>query len=472
MKRTILKTIAIALAMTLIMSTVAFAAETPATVVPEDVKGKPYEPAVLALMEKSIITGDQDGLFHPEDSLTRAQACIIVVKSMNPPSVDVVGTPTQPVTKSGFTDMKGYGWAEGYVNYAVKTGVTKGYGNGKFGPSDKVSADELATMILRATGYTDKSLTGTWPTNYVEKGKEVGLYEDIEEKLIRTKQAPKWMAAQMDYNMLDEIVAANLKPETGTTPGEEDKFVPGVTKMSYGVGTFNADMTTYAGKPISNDVVVYTYGVQKDYKADMTFSKKTEEYMVGTIYKYKNAKTPCFYNMVGGKIANMVIPMDAGFSGRIYGVINGNSTTINGDNESVVGLQTLTAMKEITWLAKKGLSAPTTTLDGTVFELYASDGEIQSISIDNDSNKEGYFEEISGANAWVDVEKYGDTVVTTSGGSLLFAVKQNAAIYVLSDDGKEYKTGSASSIKAGKQIRAYDISDDKQLEADIVVVKN
>lgn len=466
MKKNLFKTIAMTVALTLTLSTVVFAAAE----VPTDVKDQPYEKAVSALMEKSIITGDSDGLFHPEDILTRAQACIIVVKSMNPSSVDVVGTPTQPVKKSGFTDMKGYAWAEGYVNYAVETGITKGYGNGKFGPSDKVSADQLATMILRASGYTDKSLGGTWPANYVEKGKEVGLYENVTETLITATEAPKWIAAQMDYNMLDEIVAAGLKPGT-STPDTGDKFVPGVTKMTYGVGSFNADMTTYSGKTISKDAVVYTYGVKKDYKDGMTFSTKIEDYRVDTVYKYKNTNTPCYYNMVGGKIVNIVIPMDVGFSGRIYGVINGTSTMVNGDKESVSAFETLTALRSITWLGVKGLAAPTETFDGTIFELNASDGVVQSIYKTTDKDKAGsVFEEISGSD-WIDVEKYSDAVITTSKGAVLLTVKANSAVYVLSDDGKEYTAGSLSSIKADKQIRAYDISDDKQTSADIVVVK-
>ncbi|MEG2200514.1 MAG: hypothetical protein RRY25_09580, partial [Anaerovorax sp.] len=233
---------------------------------------------------------------------------------------------------------------------------------------------------------------------------------------------------------LDEIKTADLKPEA-PKPTEDDKFVPGMTKMSYGVGSFNADMSTYAGKSISSHVVVYTCGLKKEYKEDMTLSKNVGDYRLDTVYKYKNTKTPCYYTMSGGKITTMVLPTDVGFSGRIYGVINGSITTVNGDKESVVGFETLTALKPITWLGAKKLTPPTNTLDGTIFELNASDGEIQSIYKSTDTQKSGkVFEEISGT-AWVPVEKYTDTVVTTSQGGVLFAVKPNAAVYELSDDG-------------------------------------
>jgi hypothetical protein len=61
MKNKLLKMIAITLIL-LLSTTGAFAA----VEVPQDVKGHMYEEAVLALMEKGIITGDTDGNFYPD----------------------------------------------------------------------------------------------------------------------------------------------------------------------------------------------------------------------------------------------------------------------------------------------------------------------------------------------------------------------------------------------------------------------
>ena len=52
----------------------------------------------------------------------------------------------------------------------------------------------------------------------------------------------------------------------------------------------------------------------------------------------------------------------------------------------------------------------------------------------------------------------------------LIAIKDNAAVYVLSDDEEEYTVGSHSSIRTDKRIRAYDITDDDDSSADIVVI--
>src|SRR5665648_271509 len=115
------KIISMVLVILMLCTGLAFAAT-----VPSDVAGNVYEEAITALSEKGIITGDVDGQFHPDSRLTRAQACIMVVKAMNPPAAEVMGTPTQTI-KSGFPDMAGYGWAEGYIGYAVRKGIVNGY---------------------------------------------------------------------------------------------------------------------------------------------------------------------------------------------------------------------------------------------------------------------------------------------------------------------------------------------------------
>ena len=109
--------------------------------------------------------------------------------------------------------------------------------------------------------------------------------------------------------------------------------------------------------------------------------------------------------------------MDVGFSGRAYSVINDTDTTMNVNGVSVTGLVTLTATREITWLSKKGLaSVPASSqyLQGEVYELNLSGGEIQSIYKSSDAAKKGdVFEEISSTGAiFVMVDSCKDGVVT------------------------------------------------------------
>ena len=472
MKRNKARVLILALVMVLTTAISAYAADAPA-----DVKDQKYETAVRILMEKGIVTGDVDGSFHPDDTLTRAQACIIIVKSMDPPTAEISATATQPAPKSGFRDMSGYSWAEGYISYAVKANITKGYPDGTFKPGNKVTTNELITMVSRAAGWSDETIGGTWPANYITKAQELQLLGNLPSPM--PELATKWMAAQLDYNALDQIVAANHKTETppqGTDKDTPDS-IPDTSTMTYVSAKFNSTMTTFNGKPISKNVKIYTYGLEKDYSAAMTFSSKIADYREETVYKYKSVKTPAYYRVENDKIIEMVLPADVGFTGRAYSVINGTVQTVNGKEEKVNGLETLTAEREITWLAKnnlRGIPSVSEYFDGEVYELVLINGEIQSINKASDTDKaDPAFNEISGNTSdFVTVTSKDGSIVYVTGGEIVL-LKDNASVYML-ENGKnsEYQDGTASSIKSGVQIRAYDMTDDDEQSADVVVVKD
>ena len=459
--------LAFALALTMILSSASLAfAE-----VSQDVKGSSYEEAISELMDRGIVVGETDGLFHPDRPLTRAQACIMVVKAMNAPDAEVLGTPTQPVGKSGFKDMSGYGWAEGYINYAVKKGVVSGYPDGTFKAGNTVTMYELLSMVVRAAGYKAEDLEGSWPANFYSKAIELELLGLVPAPL--PQNANRGMTATVVYSALEHIEKANPEPSKPGQGTDKDRpeGVPDTSAMTFAKASFNDTMTTYNGKDISKDVVVYTYGKSKDYSKTMEFSKKTSDYRLETVYKFKNVETSAFYTLENNKIVAMVVPMDVGFTGVIYGVLNGTVTSLNSDDQSVTGLETLTAGREITWLGTKGLTgipASGAYLNGEVFEMRAKDGVVQSITTSGGVAAGKRFEEIT--SGYEEVDKYENGVVIIGGKA--FEVKSNAAVYVIDKDNpKEYTVGRISNLRKGVEIRAYDISNDKEDSADIIVIK-
>lgn len=464
------------------MSTGVFAA------VPADVAGQTYEAAVTALMEKGVITGDVDGSFHPDEKLNRAQACVIIVKAMNPPSAEVTGTATQRVPASGFQDMDGYGWAEGYVSYAVKTGVAKGYPDGTFRPAGEVTVNELVTMVLRAAGETDVALGGVWPQNYIGKANELGLLSSLPAE--RPQEATKWMAAEVTYGALSKIEAAHAQQEPAaeenqntqdkdkdasdkntTDNKKEEAAVNG--KLTFVNGSFDSPISTYNKMKITAGTKIYAYGVEKDYKDSMKLPKDVSEMKEENIYKYKSVKTPAFYELDGDKIVSMVVPGDVGYSGNAYVVINGTTATLDATGEKSSGLKTLTATKEITWLGKTSLTLPAKSeyLAGELYELNLSKGEIKNIATVKDSYKGKVFDELSGSG-FVKVTSYEKGVLTVEGDKIV-GVKDNASVYIL-EEGKsttEYKAGRLSDLKAGVKVRAYDVLDDKETSANVIIIK-
>lgn len=137
-----------------------------------DIAGTACEDAVNALSDLGVINGYPDGTYKPEGTVTRAEAAKLIVSAL--------GLADQAAgSTASFTDLAGYDWAEGYIGYAEALGVLKGDGNGKYRPGDTVSYNEFATIVVRALGYTDESLPGTWPANYVSKAKTLGVLADI-----------------------------------------------------------------------------------------------------------------------------------------------------------------------------------------------------------------------------------------------------------------------------------------------------
>lgn len=203
----------------------AFAAEQDGAAVPADVAGTVYETAVENLMEKEILSGYPDGLFHPDNTISRAETCVLVVKAMNPSPAAL-----EAVGEGQFTDMAGYGWADLYVNYAVSRGVVNGTGTGKFEPGASVTYVEAAAMLLNAMGYQASELKGTWPNNYTNKARDLGLFKTVANSaaLSVSANAKRGDVANMLNSVLKEIEEADLQPinqpkETEDQPKDESE---------------------------------------------------------------------------------------------------------------------------------------------------------------------------------------------------------------------------------------------------------
>lgn len=477
------RTTVLALCMVMAAASFAFAAELPSDV--KTSQNAALGEAVSALMEKEAITGDTDGLFHPEDTLTRVQVCSIIVKTINPTAAELNGTVTVNVPDSGFSDLTGYKWAKPYINYAANREIAKGYADGTFKPGSDVTFAELVTFAVRACGYTDSKLGGTWPQNYLTKAKELGFYDRTgmvtetgagpaeDPEGMKTLKATKEMAAIVIYNAMDEIAEA-YKPAEDTPQGTDQDNVaetPDMRQFTFANSSFDSDITKYSGKTLAKDVKVYVYGSKNEYKKDMTFSEKKADYRESNIYKYKNVDTPAWYKVENGRITAMVVPGDVGFSGRIYCVITGTgSRVVNQSDEVVSGIDTLTAGRSITWFAKKGLAVPASseTEAGEVYELYARNGEIQAIAKNTDSGKrEDAFTEVATGGSYRAVDEYTNGLVRF--GSDWYEIKENASVYVYEKGA--YKAGSLSAVRNCQGVRLFDISDDNESAVDIVVIK-
>ena len=132
---------------------------------PADVLGTELLVPVKYLIDKKIITGDTDGLFHPEKNISRAEFATMAAKATNN-----IAELENLANEDIFADLSGYGWAKPYINAVVRAGLFKGRGSDKFAPGDNVTNAEVITVLIRmnkGAAESAESMAPKWPENYI-----------------------------------------------------------------------------------------------------------------------------------------------------------------------------------------------------------------------------------------------------------------------------------------------------------------
>lgn len=150
---------------------------------PQDVMNTKLLTPVKFLMDKKIVTGDDNGLFHPEKNINRAEFATMMAKATNHVNeLDVLAK------KDIFKDLGGYGWAKGYINACEKADLIQGVGNEKFAPAKEVTYAEVITIIIRSKNPSAVT-TGTWPENYIQYA-QINMNSMIADRNITDWSAP------------------------------------------------------------------------------------------------------------------------------------------------------------------------------------------------------------------------------------------------------------------------------------------
>lgn len=460
MKKKLFKVLVVVLAVAL-GSALAFAAAVPA-----DVKGLDCETAVTKLVEENIITGDTDGLYHPDKNLTRAEVSTLIAKAVDPNAKDSMAI-------ADYSDMVGYGWAAPFIGMMTEKGIAKGYPDGTFKPGANVKVCELAAFVIRACGVDEASLDGSWPDNYMKKADEMDLFDAVKGKdqtsgLDPNVPATKAQAAVAVYNALGQI------------RGEEE------SDWIFGKVTVSKDHTTLNDMELAKDVKIYSYGKVKDYSESMTLPdvKKLEAQHP---LKYAGVSTNGFYQVKNGKVTAAILPEDQGATGRAYGLVTGYFWTSNVKGELVFGVETTINGEDIEWKCTTDITddavfdqMTAAGLEGQLIEFTITKGQVKAMNSDQDN----YLLKINEISAKVpaDPENPWATVIEKHQTKPLLKLDNdpmdpykvyadNVMVYKLNDKGDGWDVGSIDDVKKDRLVRCYDTTDDKTDEANIIFVK-
>lgn len=114
---------------------------------PDVAKGDWYYDAVKYCATRGFITGYKNGKFGPADALQRQDFVLILAR--------IAGADVSSYTECKLTDVDMSAYYGKAVAWAVDQEIITGYQNGRFGVGDKITREQVATILYRYMGSPD-----------------------------------------------------------------------------------------------------------------------------------------------------------------------------------------------------------------------------------------------------------------------------------------------------------------------------
>lgn len=167
-----------------------------------------YE-SVQYAYENGMMNGVGNNLFAPTSNLTRGMMAQVFYNLEG-----------RPAAGSGvFTDVAAGQWYADAVNWAVANGIVSGYGNGKFGPKDNMTREQLAQILYNyvafkgydvslqgdLSAFNDGAETSQWALTAMKWAVGTGLIQGYNGNLDPTGTATRAEVAQLLMNFCEYI---------------------------------------------------------------------------------------------------------------------------------------------------------------------------------------------------------------------------------------------------------------------------
>ncbi|MGP4060941.1 S-layer homology domain-containing protein [Halobacillus sp. H74] len=124
---------------------------TPATASAEDdITGTLFEEEMRALVEAGIMKGYGDGTYGPKDKVTRAQFTTFIVRALDIQLGEDTVADVAASEDYNYGDVDPQKWYYPYIIAASDEGLIKGYPNGNFGPTDYITRQDMAMIMVSA----------------------------------------------------------------------------------------------------------------------------------------------------------------------------------------------------------------------------------------------------------------------------------------------------------------------------------
>jgi hypothetical protein len=155
--------------------------------------------AIEKLSALKVVEGYLDGTFGPAQEITRAEFAKITCNLAG--IGDAAGS--LGTLGSRFSDVGANIWYTGWVNLAAAQGYVNGYPDGSFKPNNKITQQEVITVLLRILGYDD-NLPGPWPFDYISQAVKLNLTSKV--TFVATSNAISGDVAYIASELLSETM--------------------------------------------------------------------------------------------------------------------------------------------------------------------------------------------------------------------------------------------------------------------------
>ena len=174
--------------------------------------------SVQKAYQLGMIAGIEEGIFRPEDALTREQLSILLVRMLEKCGMDLSDFATETTFSDTGNLQQG---TQQYLSQAYSAGLLSGYGDNTFRPKQTLTVQEAVTAFLRAYHFYEQS--GNRST---EEELETAEYQiEIGGKQIALGQTAEQIQAACGAPARIDEPFSGLQRYIYTTDGKEYFFV-------------------------------------------------------------------------------------------------------------------------------------------------------------------------------------------------------------------------------------------------------
>lgn len=136
--------------------------------------GSWYEEAIGFVTDRGLFQGTSDTTFSPELSMTRAMMVTVLWR--------LDGKPAHGEA-DGFDDVSADQWYSEAVFWAAANGIVDGYGDGRFGPDDPITREQMAVILYRYCAFKGYEAS---------ESADISRYDDAESVSPWAREAMCW----------------------------------------------------------------------------------------------------------------------------------------------------------------------------------------------------------------------------------------------------------------------------------------